>query len=33
MDDAVRRGRMTRGDANELVSNLVTGAAATPTTS
>src|SRR5688500_12342749 len=24
MDDAVRRGRMTRGDANELVSSLVT---------
>ena len=24
VDDAVKRGRMTRGDANELVSNLVT---------
>ena len=24
MDDAVRRGRMTRDDANELVSNLIT---------
>ena len=24
MDDAVRRGRMTRADANELISNLIT---------
>ena len=32
MDDAVRRGRMTRDDANELVSNLVTRGRTTPTT-
>ena len=32
VDDAVKRGRMTRGDANELVSNLSAAAARPPTT-
>ena len=32
VDDAVKRGRMTRADANELVSNLSAAAARRPTT-
>ena len=31
VDDAVKRGRMTRGDANELVSNLVSRGRKAPT--